>query len=306
MKILAIDIGGTHVKYALVTEAGDIISKGKCKTPTDIDSLVEELIRVKQSFQVSHELTGLAISCPGQVDSQENRIYHGGSVAYLDQQNLAEAVSQGDFSDKQLLTMNDAKAAALAEYWKGSLKNSKMGVVVTLGTAVGGAIVADGQLLNGSHFQAGELSFMPQDEVAKLHKQDTLGNVGDHLSAVRFVETASRLLGLTVGNGELVFESILAGNHILDPLLDQYCRDIAYHILTIDAILDLDKVAIGGGISSQPILIEKINQQALFLHKKIKARQEHLHLPEIVACQFKNYANLIGASYALVKKRSLT
>lgn len=47
----------------------------------------------------------------------------------------------------------------LAENWLGSLKDMKNCAAITLGTGVGEGIIVNGQLLNGAHFQAGELSF---------------------------------------------------------------------------------------------------------------------------------------------------
>ena len=56
---------------------------------------------------------------------------------------------------------NDGKCAALAELWKGSLKDSEHGLVLTLGTGIGGGVIVNGKLLRGKNFAAGELSNFP-------------------------------------------------------------------------------------------------------------------------------------------------
>lgn len=55
--------------------------------------------------------------------------------------------------------INDGKASVLAENWLGSLKDLNNCAAITLGTGVGGGIIVNGRLLNGVHFQAGEISF---------------------------------------------------------------------------------------------------------------------------------------------------
>lgn len=73
--------------------------------------------------------------------------------------------------------------------------------------------------------------------------------------------------------------------------LDEFCFYIALQLYNIQAIFDPEKFAIGGGISAQPLLIEKINEQ----YKKLFIPVFLLRLVDVVACEFRNDANLIGA-----------
>lgn len=80
--------------------------------------------------------------------------------------------------------------------------------------------------------------------------------------------------------------------------LDEFCFYIALQFHNIQAIFDPEKFAIGGGISAQPLLIEKINEQ----YKKLFIPVFTLRSVEVVACEFRNDANLIGAYYQLRTK----
>lgn len=306
MQFLSIDIGGTYTKYAVVTNEGQIVHQGKMSTPDNLDDLVTQLIAVKKNLQADWQLDGISLSCPGKVQKGSHLIEHGGSLPYLDQQELTKLIGEDDFPESHLLTINDAKAAALAEYWQGTLVGSKQSLVVTLGTAIGGAILINGEVLEGSHFQAGELSFIAYTGQDRSLSNRLIPNIGDSLSAVGFVEAAAKILGLPSAKGELVFDSIARGDHILQPLFKQYCKDLANVLLTVDTVLDLDRIAIGGGVSSQPILIQEISHQLQILHDSIKARNQHLTLPVVVACQFQNDANLLGSAYALMKQIGVT
>lgn len=80
--------------------------------------------------------------------------------------------------------------------------------------------------------------------------------------------------------------------------LDEFCFYIALQLYNIQAIFDPEKFAIGGGISAQPLLIEKINEQ----YKKLFIPVFPLRPVDVVACELRNDANLIGAYYQLQTK----
>ncbi|WP_455646760.1 family 1 glycosylhydrolase [Leuconostoc sp.] len=99
------------------------------------------------------------MAVPGKVDHHDETIYGGGALQFLDQVNLPAALQLA----VPVSVENDGKAAALAELWLGNLKNVQNGAAVVLGTGVGGGLILNSQLYAGSHFQAGELSFMVLD-----------------------------------------------------------------------------------------------------------------------------------------------
>lgn len=99
-------------------------------------------------------------------------------------------------------------------------------------------------------------------------------------------------------SGEQIFEMANSGNEKVLAALDEFCFYIALQLYNIQAIFDPEKFAIGGGISAQPLLIEKINEQ----YKKLFIPVFPLRPVDVVACEFRNDANLIGAYYQLQTK----
>lgn len=93
-------------------------------------------------------------------------------------------------------------------------------------------------------------------------------------------------------NGIMVFDAVHAGERDAIECLDLFTREIAIQLFNIQTILDLERFAIGGGISAQPILIEKIRDQLDTLYGECPYRVPRA---EVVACTFRNDANLIGA-----------
>ena len=98
--------------------------------------------------------------------------------------------------------------------------------------------------------------------------------------------------------GEEIFEMANQGNQQVLNALDEYCMNLAVQLYNIQTIFDPEKIAIGGGISAQPLLIERIDEQ----YQKLFVDFLPVRPVPIVSCMFRNDANLIGAYYELRKK----
>ena len=100
-------------------------------------------------------------------------------------------------------------------------------------------------------------------------------------------------------DGRIFFEAVHAGETEANEVLRSFCRAVAVQIYNLNVLLDLEKVAIGGGISKQPILVETLNEvyeeYILRGHPFSEAQARCLPRPEIVPCRFLSEANQIGA-----------
>ena len=190
---------------------------------------------------------------------------------------------------------NDAKAAALAELWKGSMKGYDSGSVITLGTGIGGSVIIGGKLIRGNTFAAGEFSGISSDWANKYTRSNTWAGVA---STNGLLEDYATLTGRKVSdiNGREFFELANAGDADALAALEQFCDSVACGIMTLQLILDLQRYSIGGGISKQPILLETINRKLDELFEE-NAGKTPASRPEVVACAFGNDANMIGALY---------
>ena len=294
---LAIDIGGTFIKSAFVSDQADIQKVEKQPTPENLEDFLNLLKALVDKHK--HSVAGLAISCPGKIDPARGYVYIGGSLAYL--KDLPLQTYLQDYAQLPCALMNDAKAALLAEVWKGGLQGVQNALILTLGTGLGGAILINGQPLQGQHFQAGELSFVLQAPDGADY-----GNWWASLaSGVTFVEKAAALLDLPdKQDGKAVFEALASGQNPQAQLLfESYCRDLALIIYNLHTILDLEKILIGGGISSQPILLQEIQKAYREIKSSSEVLDQTLSDVEIDSCTFKNEANLLGAVCHLLNKK---
>lgn len=294
---LSIDIGGTFIKSALIDEQGQIISRDRVKTPqTELafKKIFHEIIQANYD-----KIIGVGVCCPGKVNSQTGVVYYGGALTYLHRFDFKSIINE-KFS-LLFSIVNDGKAAALAESWLGQLKGINNGAVVVLGTGVGGGLIINGKLYQGSHFQAGELSFILQTAFTE-DENAILGNTG---SAVNFIKRASLILGFDDNtDGVRVFSElnqVSRQSNLYQAFID-YCQQIAYVIVQLQVILDLDKIVIGGGISAQPLVIQEIQYQYNRYQERLPIFKKNFHSIKIAACQFQNDANLIGAVYPILNE----
>jgi len=291
MKYLVIDIGGSFIKYAIMTQIAGFLEKGKIPTPLDsIEKLIENIGEIYDKYK--DEIQGIAISIPGIIDSERGYAYTGGSLTYNDDKEIVKLTQKR--CPTKISIENDGKCAALAELWQGSLKDCDDGVVIVLGTGVGGGIIKDRKLHKGKHFSAGEFSFMLTNDNFEYTVDDLWGFKNSYKNLTK---PFAKLKNITNNDfdGLAFFEFVNNGDKEAIKILDQYTKGLVKQIFNLQCILDPEKIAIGGGISEQDILMEYIQKNMKEHYNKYPFNSPPR--AKIVRCKFRNDSNLIGALY---------
>jgi len=292
---LSIDIGASFIKHALMDQLGNIITKGKRPMKsTHLLAFENELYSIIESHELDN-IQGIAISCPGTIDVHTGVIYYGGYLTFLHKVNLVEKIESKFNIDVSI--ENDGKCAAHAELWQGSVKDARNSIVLVLGSGVGGGIIIDGKVYRGVNFSAGEVSYVTHHFDPDTRKGEY---VGFTCSAVDMVEEIGEMKQLDhPTDGEKVFEYMNQNDPEAMAVFDRYCLMLANQIMNLQYILDPEVIAIGGGISAQPILIERIHWAIGQVKKGMPAILTNLNKvePKVVPCEFRNDANLYGALY---------
>lgn len=298
MSYLCIDIGGTYMKYGLLQENGFIEKEWKLKTPETIEEF--QALNKQEIDRVADYVEGIAISCPGKIDSTKGYVYTCGTIMYLydfDMASWIKSITLLPFS-----VINDGKAAVLAEWQFGNLKGTTNSLGMILGTGVGGGLILNNSLYQGKNFQAGEFSFCIEDTPTT-----GLTIYGSSGSAVTFIKKATAILGVDDDDYQAVFDAIeMKKNPQLTTLFLSYCRSIAKFIVNLQAILDIEKVVIGGGISQQAILIENIELAYNNLFEELEILDQTFERIDIAPCYYNNSSNLIGALQNLLNQKGLS
>ena len=295
MKYLVLDIGGSAIKYALMTKEVEFIEKGSKPTPLDnIENFVEAVGEIYDIYK--DDIEGIAISMPGVLDSDNGYAYTGGALIYNNGKEIIKILQER--CPTKITIENDGKCAALAEVWKGSLKEYEDGVVIVLGTGVGGGIVKNKKIHKGKNFFAGEFSFI----ATNVNDADGMENCWGSISGSKaLIDAAAKAKNINPEelNGYKVFEYANNSDEEILKVLDDFTYKLAIQIFNLQCILDSEIVAIGGGISSQDILIEYIQKNVDKYHKTF---QFDVPKPNVVRCEFRNDSNLIGALYNFITR----
>lgn len=284
---LCMDVGGSSIKYAKVDEKRTLMDYGKVPTPLEgTDAYLSQLHEIYQKFE--GQVEGISMSVPGIIDSTNGICMTAGHLRFADGLHLVEEMERR--CKIPVAIMNDAKSAALAEAAWGALKDCKDGVVLVLGTGVGGALVKDGEVHMGSHFAAGEFSFAMLGEWVD-QEADHWGMASGNSRLLQMAARARRIKPDTI-NGEDVFRWINEGDETMLGILDEFTRPLARMIMNLQFIYDPDRFAIGGGISRQPKLLESIRKNLDHYYAIYPVDAPPV---ELTVCHFFNEANLIGA-----------
>ena len=243
-KALAFDIGGTKIYSTVVDETGNILQKiDKFPTPKTIDEIKSVL--KKQITKFENDVDIIAIATAGTVNNENTGVI--GSTG-----NLVKGYSSIDFqklSTKKVFLENDANAAAWAEYRIGASRGSKVSVLLTLGTGVGGGIIINDKLLKGKSGGAGEMHFkMYPDKRRKCTcgSWDCFEIYASGTALKIDAEEALNDKNVTTYN---VIEGVKNGDETMISVLNKWQNDIITGIKGLANLFDPDCVILSGSMA---------------------------------------------------------
>ena len=289
---IGIDIGGTNIKYGLLDETGSIIDKGKLKTARDDGrDIITKIEAVVTRYKVDYEITAIGISAPGTI-RDDGFMVTGGAIKDFYGINLKEILQEK--IGLPVALENDANCAALAELWLGAGKNKQHFLFFGIGTAVGGAIVVNGQLFKGANFNAGEFGYQIVEKIKNLDTRlATLslnGSVG-HGIVDKYKEKTAKDL-----SGEDIHALANKGDQQSLEILDHFYKALAKGIFNLTTAFDPEVVLIGGAISQDHTFLLRLRTEINQLqggHQDMLA----IKLAQVKACHFLNDAGMVGAVF---------
>jgi len=158
-----IDLGGTTAKIGLFTTTGDLLEKWEVPTDTsdqgarilpNLAAAVQD--KMAQRSLRPDQIEGVGLGVPGPVQDSSVVAIVCANLGGWGDCDAGAQLSQL-LGGLRVQVGNDANVAALGEIWMGAAKGCRSAVMVTLGTGVGGGVVADGKLIEGAHGAGGEI-----------------------------------------------------------------------------------------------------------------------------------------------------
>ncbi|MBO0440858.1 ROK family protein [Candidatus Enterococcus ikei] len=294
-KILVLDIGGTFIKYGLITE-GKLGLVQKQATPKTNDALKKCLTQIYNEFVET--VDGVSISMPGIINADTGFAVHGGSLEFIRQMNMLEFFQS--IFDCPVAIDNDARCAIIGEMNLGQLQGVNDAIMIVLGTGVGGGLLVNGQIVRGANQSAGELSFVQTN--SSMATSDFFAVKNSVYSLLKpFAKSLNKKTSEV--NGELFFEAVKMGNQVAQSILHTYCDSLALQLWNLQTILDPEKIVIGGGISSQTILLDYLKQDLQKIIDSLAISPvTQIISPSVVLSSLGNDASLIGAYFNYVQR----
>ncbi|HEM2773130.1 TPA: ROK family glucokinase [Streptococcus suis] len=316
-KIIGIDLGGTSVKLAILTTEGEIQEKWSIKTNIldDGSHIVPDIIdSIKQRFE-THGLTkddflGIGMGSPGVVDSEAGTVIGAYNLNWktlqLVKDQFESALGLPFFID------NDANVAALGEQWVGAGNNNPNVVFMTLGTGVGGGVIAAGNLIRGVKGAGGELGHITVDFdepfACTCGKKGCLETVA---SATGIVNLSRRYADQYAGDAKLkqmiddgqdvtakdVFDLAKEDDDLALIVYRHFSEYLGVACANIAAVLNPAYIVLGGGVSAAgEFLLDGVRK--VFAENSFPQIKEST---QIVLATRGNDAGVLGAASLVLK-----
>lgn len=315
--MLGVDIGGTTVKIGIIQEAGDIFEKWEIPTkineladqiPTDIwesieNKLTEHQIKLEQ-------LIGMGVGAPGFIISETGTVAEAVNLGWIDFP-LGNTLHQ--LSGLPVFVGNDANVAALGENWLGSGKDTENLIAITLGTGVGGGIIANGKIISGANGTAGEIGHMtiiPDGYPCNCGRRGCLETIASATGISRIAEEKIKQYSESIlvikfhKNNKLtskdVFDAFEMGDTCATEVVEYITDVLGLAISNLAIVINPEKIVIGGGVSKAGDLI--LNPIKRAYRKYVLPRT--FEGSSFAIASLGNDAGIIGGAY-LVKQNCL-
>lgn len=311
-KLLGIDLGGTTVKFGILTETGEVQQKWAIETNILEDGkyIVPDIVAsIKHRLELygltSEDFIGIGMGSPGAVDREAKTVTGAFNLNWAETQEVGSVIEAE--TGISFAIDNDANVAALGERWVGAGANNPDVVFVTLGTGVGGGVIADGNLIHGVAGAGGEIGHMivePENGFAC-----TCGNHGclETVASATGVVRVARLLAesyqgdsqvkAAIDSGDNVtskdiFEAAQSGDVFANSVVDKVCHYLGLAVANISNVLNPDSVVIGGGVSAAGEFLRSRVEDNFKKYTFPQVRQS----TKIKLAELGNDAGIIGAA----------
>ena len=312
---IGIDLGGTNIAAGLVNEAFEIVAKDSTPTLASRPSaeIVDDIAMLCKKLCEAHgisaeDVASVGIASPGIVDDET------GEVIYANNLNFCHfpliPMLRERFPIREMHIENDANAAAWGEAIAGAAKGSKSSVMITLGTGVGGGIVADGKVFKGFNSAAGELGHIVIEVDGRPCSCGRRGCWEAYSSATGLIHmTKEKLMQCTAENretamtelveqrgkvnGRTAFDAMRLGDAAATEVVNEYVKYLASGLASMINIFQPEVLSIGGGISNEGRYLLDL------VEPLVRAQQYGTGLvpnPDIRIAQLRNDAGIIGAA----------
>ena len=287
--LIGIDIGGTNLRAAVISQEGNIVEIFKVenevkKGPSyNLDKLINQ-IKIEWN---KYEFEKIGVGAPGPLDLKVGKLLNPVNLRGWENFNIKEYLNEK--LNLPVQVNNDANVAGLAESLVGSAKECESVFYITVSTGVGGALILDNKIINGAHSQTAEIYNMIINEDGYSHVGLNKGGLEGQCSGVHIARIASEAYGKTLSTKE-VFDLYKSNDEKAVQVIEKWIDNISIGISNIIAVVDPETVVIGGAvIIYNPYLLPKVVEC-------VKTKVADTAMVDIRIAEIGDNAGLIGAA----------
>lgn len=306
---IGIDLGGTNIAGGLVDHEGNLIHS--YSVPTEVakgyQTVLNNIILVCRHLMEQSEenaVRGIGIGVPGLADDHSGIVYECVNLLWKEPHTLSADVKA--VFGLPVHISNDASVAAVAEFKKGALKGVRNGVLLTLGTGVGGGFIINGQSYSGSYGVGSEIGHMVVGHNDYVCNCGRVGCLETFASATGIIKYTQKLLsegeksayfdGIGITAAQIEAKHVIDGAKLNDALcvksFDRFIHYLVVGLINTVVVLDPEIIALGGGVAKAgDFLIEAIEKE-LDKHRVFRAAPSF----KLALANMGNDAGIIGAA----------
>lgn len=301
---IGVDLGGTNLRVAIVSRDGEVEAEEEEPTTGTFEDLVAAMGRHVRSLAPSNGVRAVGVGTAGLVDL-EGTVHYAPNLPMLRRAPLGRALAKE--LGMPVVVDNDANTAAWGEVCHGAARGCRHGLVITLGTGVGGGIILDGGIYRGAHGFAAEVGHWQVDP-AGPHcacgepghwEAAASGTALGQLAKARAAEgRAPNVLARADGDvdqvdGYQVGDSARAGEEDGLAILEEYAHAVALGFVGLANILDPEVIVVSGGLVALGDLLLTPLRAAFDDHLEGAAFRPAV---PVVAAELGSHAGVVGAA----------
>lgn len=283
---ISIDIGGTAIKYGIVTEDGSILCKEKMDTEAHKGGpeILRKVTGIAEKYLEEYRPAGICISTAGMVDTEKGEIFYAAPLIpdYAGTKYKEELERRFSIPCE---VENDVNCAGLAESISGAAAGSKVTLCLTVGTGIGGCMLIDGKVFHGFSNSACEVGYMHMFD----SDFQTLGATSILTAKVAECKKEAK----EKWDGYHIFEEAKKGDEICIKAIDEMADVLGRGIANICYVINPEVVVLGGGIMAQEEYLKPKIEKALKKHL-VSGIEEKTRLE---FAKHQNDAGMLGAFY---------
>lgn len=248
--ILGVDVGGTTVKFGLVSPEGEITAINAYDTQKWVAAGFVPSLKAAIADYLSKfpEIKGVGLGWPGLLSADRRHIIELPNIPAVKDVPILDLLKE-EFPDLPIKIENDAKCATMGELYFGNVKDLDNFILITLGTGVGSGAVINKKLFLGARGNGMEIGHMLLEDGKSLEQHIGIQHIINYTELrINKENPQSSIVGKEI-TPKVIYEAAAQGDKFAISIFDYVGEKLGMNLVSLIRVLDITTVLLGGGIA---------------------------------------------------------